>query len=106
VLPRAGAGSGRFVVQLGAYSNAANAERAWQQAERRFGLGNAEAHSATVTIGGRTLHRVAIAGFGNRSEAVRVCGSIQARGGSCFVRASAGDAPVRWASRSTRARRV
>jgi Flp pilus assembly protein TadD len=106
VLPRAGAGSGRFVVQLGAFSNAANAERAWQQAEGRFGLANAEAHTATVTIGGRTLHRVAIAGFGNRGEAVRVCGSIQARGGSCFVRASAGDAPVRWASRSTRARRV
>ena len=101
-IPRAGSGAGRFVVQLGAFSNPQNAERAWQQAERRFGLGNAEARTATINIGGRTLHRVSIAGFGSRAEAVRLCSSIQARGGSCFVRGVAGDVPVRWASRSPR----
>jgi D-alanyl-D-alanine carboxypeptidase len=103
--PRAGAGEGRFVVQIGAFLNPANAERAWQQATSSLGLGSAQARTATVNFGGRTFHRVAIGGFASRSEAVTVCSAIQARGGSCFVRATAGDAPVRWASRSTAARR-
>jgi D-alanyl-D-alanine carboxypeptidase len=103
--PSAGAGNGRFVVQIGAFLNPANAERAWQQASSSFGLGSAQARTATVNFGGRTLHRVAIGGFASRSEAASVCSAIQSRGGSCFVRATAGDAPVRWASRSTGARR-
>jgi Flp pilus assembly protein TadD len=105
-LPRAGGGGGRFVVQLGAFSNPQNAERAWIQAESRFGLANAEPRTTTINIGGRTLHRVSVAGFDNRAQAARVCESIRGRGGACFVRATAGDMPVRWASRGSRARRA
>jgi D-alanyl-D-alanine carboxypeptidase len=105
VIPRPGSGTGRFVVQLGAFANPQNAERAWAQASQRFGLANAQPHSATINVGGRTLQRVSIAGFGDRSAAVRLCASIQARGGSCFVRAAAGDSPVRWASRTSRGSR-
>ena len=106
VIPRAGSGTGRYVVQLGAFANPANAERAWAQASQRFGLGNAQPHSATINIGGRSLQRVSIAGFGDRAAAVRLCVSIQARGGTCFVRATAGDSPVRWASRNGRGGRA
>lgn len=102
-LPRAGAG--RFVVQLGAFVNPANADRAWRQASSRFGLGDAQPHRATITLGGRTFHRVAIGGFSSHAEAVRVCGSVRARGGVCFVRGMAGDTPTRWAGRSVRAGR-
>jgi Flp pilus assembly protein TadD len=102
-LPRAGNGS--FVVQLGSFANPANADRAWGLASSRFGLGDAQPHRATVTIGGRRFHRVAIGGFASRNEAARICGSIQARGGTCFVRATAGDTSVRWAGRSTRSNR-
>ena len=105
-IPRAGSGAGRFVVQLGAFSNPQNAERAWLQAERRFGLANAEASTTTINMNGRTLHRVSVSGFSSRGEASRLCSSIQSRGGACFVRATAGDSPVRWASRSTRSRRA
>jgi Flp pilus assembly protein TadD len=101
-LPRIGSGAGQFVVQLGAFANPANAERAWAQASSRFGLGSAEARTARVTVGGRTLTRVSIAGFSSRTDAARVCSSIQARGGSCFVRAVSGDTPVRWASSAGR----
>jgi Flp pilus assembly protein TadD len=38
--------NGRFVVQIGAFSNEGNAERAWQQAERSYGLGT---HQPTTT---------------------------------------------------------
>jgi Flp pilus assembly protein TadD len=90
---------GRFVVQLGAFSNAANAENAWVQAERRFGLRSEQPLTTTIDHFGRTLHRVSVAGFESRADANRLCESLRARGGSCFVREIAGDAPVRWAAR-------
>ena len=103
-IPRLGSGTGRFVVQLGAFANPQNAERAWAQASRRFGFASAEPRTARITVGGRTLTRVSIAGFSTRADASRLCASIQSRGGSCFVRAAAGDTAVRWTSAGTRAR--
>lgn len=95
-------GNAPVVVQLGAFSSAQNAERAFAAAERRFGLAGAQAMTTTINAGGRTLHRMSIAGFASRAEAVQLCGAIRARGGACFVRATAGDSPVRWASRTAR----
>ena len=92
-------GDSPYVVQLGAFSNEGNAERAWQQAESRFGLDAHVPLTTTIDINGRTLHRVSVSGFASRSDAARLCGSIRARGGACFVRANAGDASVRWAAR-------
>ena len=91
--------NGRFVVQIGAFSNDANAERAWQQAERAYGLGRFQPTTTTINISGRTLHRVSVSGFASSLDAGRLCGSIRARGGSCFVRINAGDAAIRWAAR-------
>ncbi|HEX8571396.1 MAG TPA: tetratricopeptide repeat protein [Allosphingosinicella sp.] len=97
-------GPGRFAVQLGAYSNAASVERAWAQMMKRFGVSGLEPLSTTVRMPGRgTLHRLSVAGFASREAAGRTCSAIRAKGGACFVRTVAGDAPVRWASRySTR----
>jgi len=98
----AASGNGRFVVQLGAYSSAANVERAWAGAYRRYGLGDHQPRSTTFNAAGRgTLHRLSVAGFDTHADAARTCGAIRAKGGACFVRATAGDAPVRWASRYT-----
>ncbi|WP_129794590.1 SPOR domain-containing protein [Sphingosinicella sp. CPCC 101087] len=101
--PRHGAGVRRgnspFVVQLGAFSNEDNAERAWQQAERRFALAGHVPLTTTIDINGRTLHRVSVSGFATQAEAARLCGAIRTRGGACFVRHNAGDASVRWAAR-------
>lgn len=94
--------AGRYVVQIGAFSSAANAERAWQDAERRFGLRSEEPVTMTFGHNGRLLHRVAIAGFDNRAGAGRLCATIRARGGACFVRSNAGDAAIRWAARYSR----
>jgi Flp pilus assembly protein TadD len=97
--PKRRVGLGRFVVQIGAYRTQAQAEKAWSQAIRRYRLVR-EPMSTTVSIPGRgTFHRLAIAGFQNPLEANKRCGEIRSRGGNCFVRANAGDAPVRWASR-------
>lgn len=92
-------GNSNFVVQLGSFSVEGNAERAWVQAERRFGLRDHQPLTTTFNHGGRTLHRVSIAGFAGHGDAQRLCNSIKSRGGACFVRAQAGDAAVRWAAR-------
>ena len=92
-------GNSRFVVQLGAFSNEGNAERAWQQASQRFALSGRAPLTTTIDINGRTLHRVSMAGFASQADAARMCSQIRASGGACFVRPNAGDASVRWAAR-------
>jgi Flp pilus assembly protein TadD len=91
--------NGRFVVQIGAFRSEANAERAWQEAERAYALGRFQPTTTTINLNGRTLHRASISGFASSIDAGRICASIKARGGSCFVRVNAGDAAIRWAAR-------
>jgi Flp pilus assembly protein TadD len=99
-------GTGGFAVQLGAFSNPAAVERAWAQAYKRYGFADATPLSTTVAVPGRgTFHRLSVAGFQSRGAADRICSSVRAHGGVCFVRAVAGDAPVQWASRYTSSRR-
>ncbi len=93
------AGASRYVVQLGAFSNEANAERAWVETQGRYGLTPYAPLTVTIDHQGRTLHRVAVAGFASEADARRLCGSIKAEGGECFVRENAGDAAIRWAAR-------
>ena len=69
------------------------------QAEQRYGLGQYQPLTTTFQHQGRTLHRVSVAGFAGQADAQRLCATIKASGGACFVRASAGDAAVRWAAR-------
>jgi len=104
VSPDVRRGNSRFVVQLGAFSNEGNAERAWQQAERQYNLGDRVPLTTTIAINGRTLHRVSVAGFASQSDAARLCSALRSQGGACFVRANAGDASIRWAARYAQGR--
>jgi Flp pilus assembly protein TadD len=100
------AGGGRFAVQLGAFATANAVERAWASAYRRYGFASHIPLSTTVKVAGRgTFHRLSVAGFQNRAEADGICRSVRSKGGACFVRATAGDAPVQWASRYAPSRR-
>lgn len=95
--------SGRFVVQIGAFTSPQAVERAWASASKRYPFAvDREPLSTTVTLQGRTFHRLSVAGFGTHLEASKLCGSIRSKGGACFVRTTAGDAPVQWASRYNR----
>ena len=94
---------GRFAVQLGAFTNDTNVERAWARELKRYGFTQFTPFSTTIKVPGKgTLHRLSVAGFASRGDAERTCRSIRAKGGACFVRAVAGDEPTRWASRYTR----
>lgn len=95
---------GRFVVQLGAYSSAQRVEAAWKAVSSRFtGIAGYTPSSATYFSASQdgALHRLSIAGFAKRADATAVCSRIKTKGGACFVRAVAGDAPLQWAQRKT-----
>lgn len=94
--------SGSHLVQLGAFTSAASAQRAWSQYSKRFGvLSGYNSASSNVTVNGRTLVRLAAAGFGNRAAAVAACQKIKSMGGVCLVRSTAGE-PVRMAGNKGR----
>jgi len=65
-----------WVVQLGAFSDPANA----RQLASRVGTFGYEAGVSEFSAGGRTMHRVRIGGFGTRAEADSVRSSLSAHG--------------------------
>lgn len=95
--------SGTHIVQLGAFSNTANAQAAWSKYSKRYGVLNGyNSASSTVTVNGKTLIRLAAMGFGNASSANSACRQIKASGGVCLVRNISGERPVRMASNQGR----
>jgi Flp pilus assembly protein TadD len=93
------AGSGRFVVQLGAFLNEGSAHAAWDVALKKTGeIGNYSAATARVQLKGASLYRLSVAGFVTKEAAGQVCVKIKSAGGACFVRSNSGDAPLQWAS--------
>lgn len=95
---------GRYVVQIGAYDSAGVAEDGWNRMARRHKLlAGYVPSSMTIADGqGAGLVRVSVAGFASERDALKVCGTLKAGGGQCFVRLAAADAPVRWASVQSR----
>jgi Flp pilus assembly protein TadD/cell division protein FtsN len=92
--------STRFSVQLGAFSNAANANTAWTKATKsNAGLSRYNRASSRVTVNKASLYRLAVTGFTSREDANRVCAKVQSSGGSCFVRAAGGDTNIRFAQK-------
>ncbi|MGE4429773.1 MAG: tetratricopeptide repeat protein [Sphingobium sp.] len=88
-----------WVVQLGAFST----QQAARSSHARYVRGHAALRAfpiveSTITLNGRFFHRVAVAGFGDRAGADRLCASIKGQGGRCFVRQGGAEAaPARWA---------
>jgi cell division septation protein DedD len=92
------AATGRFVVQLGAFSSEQATRTAWQKVNRKAAwLGGYAPAGAGTRIGAATLYRLTIGGFTNRAEAVRLCLKVRSACGNCFVRGSANERPLRWA---------
>ena len=95
--------SGGYVVQLGAYSKASAIQAAWERASHLMPkLAGYEPTRAEFSFAGGSLVRLSVSGFANRSDAVELCEHVHARGGKCFVRQVAGDAPLQWVRRDNR----
>ncbi|MEG3174980.1 tetratricopeptide repeat protein [Sphingomonas sp. RB3P16] len=90
---------GNFVVQLGAFENAGVARDAWGRATRRYAaFAGQTPQGMNVTTAGQRFYRLSVGGFA-RADAVSVCQAYRVRGGTCFVRADAGDQVALWASK-------
>lgn len=100
--PRASS-SGTHLVQLGAFSSAEGAKRAWSiLSSKNNDLAAFQYASSRINVKGKTLYRLAAVGFGNSETAKAMCSGIKAKGGSCIVRNVKGvnkAAPVRMAAR-------
>lgn len=93
-------GRSNSVVQLGAYSSPERVSVAWERLAKRFpALANYTPMRARFDAPKGTVWRLSIKGFGSDREARERCEMLQSRGGNCFVRRTAGDAPVQFASR-------
>jgi D-alanyl-D-alanine carboxypeptidase len=88
------------VMQLGSYRSPQYVNAAWSQLTKKY-----PALRAYLPLKARfdspngTFYRLSVQGFGTQREALARCQLLKSRGGSCFVRGFAGDAPVQIASR-------
>lgn len=87
---------GDWVVQLGAFRNAGVARDGWHHATRRLpALAQHRPNGMSASIRGATFYRLSVGGFA-RNDAVALCRGYRAKGGMCFVRATAGDQMAAW----------
>jgi tetratricopeptide (TPR) repeat protein len=87
---------GNFYVQLGAFESAGVARDAWSRMARRVGpLGSYVPQGTKVSARGQNFYRLSVGGFA-RGDADTLCRKLRAGGGTCFVRAGAGDQVAAW----------
>ncbi|HVF37550.1 MAG TPA: SPOR domain-containing protein, partial [Sphingomicrobium sp.] len=99
--PKARVSRSKAVVQLGAFSSRDRVQLAWGNATGKFAaLRGYQPVSARFDGAKGTVYRLSVKGFDSDREAINLCESLKRAGRACFVRASSGDAPVRFASRS------
>ncbi len=93
-------GKSGAVVQLGAYGSRERVSVAWDQITKRYpALRAYPPMIARFNSGKGMVYRLSIKGFDSQHEAIARCNLLKRRGGSCFVRNSAGDMPVQYAAR-------
>ena len=93
-------GKSKAVVQLGAYSSAERVSVAWERLTKKYpALANYSPMRARFDGPKGTVWRLSIQGFDSQGAAIAQCQSLRGRGGNCFVRSTAGDSPVQFASR-------
>ena len=83
----AGAPAAAVVVQIGAFSSEALADKEWSKAAAVApgAMAGKGKRVVEVTKDGATLYRTAITGFASREQAQSLCERLQAAGGNCFV---------------------
>ena len=94
------AGKSKAVVQLGAYSSEERVSVAWAQLSKKYPTLRKYSPMIARFDGPRgTVWRLSVRGFDNQQEAISRCSTLRGKGGKCFVRSTAGDSPVQFASR-------
>jgi Flp pilus assembly protein TadD len=95
--------TGRYAVQLGAYSSPQRAEQNWNRIAGKVSeLRGYDPQSARIRVKTASLFRLSVTGFAAREDASRVCTKIKASGADCFIRSTSGDSPLRMALRTSK----
>ncbi|WP_169793718.1 SPOR domain-containing protein [Novosphingobium fuchskuhlense] len=82
---------GSHLVQLGAFSSAEGAQRAWRHfATRNARLSGYHSQITQVAVNGHQFWRVQAVGFTGFASARQMCQSVKAKGGACLVMAEPG----------------
>lgn len=77
---------GAFAVQLGVFSNTANANRAWAgYSAKHKDLAGFSKVAVAANVGGRTLHRLTANGFADERSARAMCAKVRSGGGECII---------------------
>ena len=93
-------GKSTAVVQLGSYRSPEQVAAGWATLTKRYpALREYLPMRARFDSPKGTFWRLSIQGFKSQGEAQSRCQVLRSRGGACFVRGAAGDAPVQIASR-------
>jgi hypothetical protein len=88
-------GPGDAIVQLGSYRSPQSVDVAWNKLTKRYPALRAYLPlRAKFNSPKGTFYRLSIQGFDTQREAIARCQLLKNRGGQCFVRPFAGDAPV------------
>ena len=96
---RSAFGGSRSVVQLGAYSSRAGVSAAWAKLAAKYPALRGYSPTTARFDGPKGIvYRLAVSGFESGGNAKSMCSSLKTKGGACFVRSVAGDAPIRLAS--------
>ncbi len=78
--------NGAFAVQLGVFSSAANANRAWVgYSAKHKDLAAFSKVAVPTTVGARTLHRLTANGFADEKSARAMCAQVRSFGGECII---------------------
>lgn len=78
--------NGAFAVQLGVFSSAANANRAWAgYSAKHKDLAAFSKVAVPTTVGARTLHRLTANGFADEKSARAMCAQVRSGGGECII---------------------
>jgi Flp pilus assembly protein TadD len=93
-------GNSPAVVQLGAYGSPDRVLAAWNGKAAKYGALKAYLPmSAKFATPKGVFYRLSVRGFASDAEARNLCTALHRKGASCFVRNTAGDRPVQYASR-------
>ena len=92
-------GRSGVVMQIASYRTPQQVSAGWSNLTQRFpALREYLPLRARFDSPNGTYWRLSIQGFDNQREAIARCNALKSRGGHCFVRGAAGDAPVEFAS--------
>lgn len=87
------------VMQIGSYRSPQQVSAGWSNLTRRFPALRAYLPmKARFDSQNGTFWRLSVQGFDSERDAIARCNLLRSRGGHCFVRGAAGDAPVEIAS--------